>query len=265
MRTTMMKVNKILTKDLPIDIICPFIANYEYDYGIYMDHFSSYDCLNLDDFNDPYHYAVVLYSNLLKEFLHNPKLSLESLQNIATASFFKKFSPDEETNKMISIRLYTKLVDGYEAIRGLLTQYQHIATVLDFHSTIGVSPRNAYYSYIDALMVDKTGTDLFLLIRREGCQDTHAAYNTKILAAIDYCNEASIKINNIYYIGYDWNLFSTNTKIVLNKFYMSDHIKSIADRFSGLMLPNSANLAYCNVCKHKDACAKNHVYSKKKK
>ena len=52
---------------------------------------------------------------------------------------------------------------------------------------------------------------------------------------------------------------------MLNKFYMSDHIKSIADRFSGLILPNSANLAYCNVCKHKDAYCKKSCLLKEEK
>lgn len=258
-------MNKILTKDLPIDIICPFIANYDYDYDHYSKHFSSYDSLNLDDFSDPYKYAAVLYSHVFKEYLNNPKLSLDSLQNIATLLFFKKFDSDVEIHKLISIRLYTKIVEGYEVIHSLLSKYHHIATVLDFHTTVGISPRNAYYSYIDALMVDKKQTDIFLILRKESGLDSHVAYNTKLLAAIDYCNEASIKIGNIYYIGYDWNIFSTNSKITLNKLYVSDHIRSISDKFSKLVLPSSANLAYCNFCENKDLCVKNNVYAKVKK
>lgn len=258
-------MNKILTKDLPVDIICPFINNYEYDYDHYIKHFSSYDCLNLDDFNDPYQYAVVLYSHIFKEYLNNPKLTLESLQNLATLLFFKKFSTEEEIHKMISVRLYTKIVEGYNIIHGLLSQYHHLATVLDFHVTVGINPRNAYYSYIDALMVNKKETDIFLMLRKESGLDSHVGYNTKLLAAIDYCNEAAIKINNIYYIGYDWNLFSTNSKITLNKLYVSDHIRSIAGRFSNLVLPSNANLAYCNFCNNKELCVKNNVYAKVKK
>lgn len=44
-------------------------------------------------------------------------------------------------------------------------------------------------------MVDKQ-TDIFLILRKESGLDSHVvAYNTKLLAAIDYCNEASIKMS----------------------------------------------------------------------
>ena len=257
-----MNMNKILAIDLPMDSVCPYIGFYESSFNEHMNSFPSYDFVSLDNIQQPHHAAAVILDSVMKEYLNNPKLTLETLQNTATSTFFKKFDQDNETHKDISVRLYSRIVDAYNMVSALIGRYQHIATVLDFYTALGIRPRNAYHTYIDAMLVDKKSTDLFLMLRRESGSDVHVGYNIKLLAALDYCAEASIKVDNIYYIGYDWNLFTTNAKLTMSRITVTDHIRNVASRFSSIALPNFANLAYCGQCSHKNSCVKNNFYGK---
>ncbi len=256
-------MNKILSTDLPVDSVCPYIGFYPESKMSHNTYFPSYDFIDVKQYSDqPYLSAVLIFDKVIKEYINNPKLTLDSLQSTATAIFFDMFDSDSDVNKDIALRLYTKIVDAYTAISSLLGNYQHIASMLDFYSTIGIRPRNSYKSYIDAVLVSKTNTDIFLLLRRESVAENHIGYNLKLLAALDYCAEASIGVQNIYYIGYDWNLFNSVSKITLNKITVSDHLRSMANRYKSFVLPNFANLGHCGSCEFKVSCTKNKFYGK---
>lgn len=257
-----MNMNKILAIDLPMDSICPYIGHYESSFAEYINSFPSYDFISLENIQHPSQAAAVLLDSIIKEYLNNPKLTLDALQNSATAAFFKKFDPNIELNKDVAVRLYTRIVEAYNMASSLISKYQHIATVLDFYITLGIRPRHAYHTYIDAMLVDKKSTDLFLVLRRESGSDIHVGYNVKLLAALDYCREASIKVDNIYYIGYDWNLFTTNSKLSLSRVTVTDHLLNVASKLTSITLPNFANLAHCGQCSHKNDCTKNNFYGK---
>ncbi len=256
-------MTKFLSTDFPVDSICPYIGFYPESQNIYKDSFPSYDFIEIERYKDtPYLAAVLIFDKVVKEYINNPKLTLESLQSTATASFFNLFDPESDVNKTIALRLYTKIIEAHTALHSLLGNYQHIASMLDFYSTVGIRPRNAYKTYIDAVLVSKTNTDIFLLLRKQSGADSHVGYNVKLLAALDYCDEASIGVQNIYYIGYDWNLFASNSKISLSKITVTDHLRQVASRYKSFTLPNFSNLGHCGSCSFKLSCTKNKFFGK---
>lgn len=259
--TTQNKI-KLLSCDLPIDSICPFIGTYEDAAINNLELFPSYDFLDMSLFSNPEHVACIIINNLIKEYLSNFKITLESLQSSASIAFFSLFDPSIENNKNIATNMYCRIVEVFNCLDSLVRQYKHIAPALDYYTTIGIRPRNSYKSYIDALFVGASGADLFLVLRKESGADNHVAFNLKLLSAIDYCNEASIKINKIHYIAYNWNLCNSPSKIILKTINMTDYIQNTVYKYSNFILPHSANLGYCGKCAHKLSCVKNNYYGK---
>lgn len=255
--------NKILAIDLGLDAICPYLTTQDDKDSVFKNDVISFDDLNITNYVDsPSSVAAILFNMVMKDFIENPNLPLQGLEAKFTSRYFSIIDPEVEGNLNIAARTYMRIVDAHKILSEIFSQYSHIAPNIDFYCTLGIRPRNAYHTCIDAFLVRPGTTDLFLMLKKEYGSEGSLAYNPKLLSAIDYCNEAKINVGNIYILAYGWNFVTSPAKISIQKISISDYLKSTATKFKSLTFMNGANLAHCPSCHYKDVCSKTNIHNK---
>lgn len=255
--------NKILSLDLGLDAICPYLSMQEDKDAVFKTDIVSFDDLNITNYSDsPAAVSALLFNMIIKDFVEDPSLSLYALEGKFTSRFFSIVDPEDKENLAIAARTYIKIIDAHKILHSVFSGYSHIASNIDFYCTIGIRPRNAYRTCIDAFLVRPGATDLFLILKKEYGSENSLAYNPKLLAAIDYCAEANINVSNIYILAYGWNFSTSAAKIQLQKISITDYLRSTANKFKSMTFMNCANLAHCQSCHYRDTCAKSNIHNR---
>ena len=252
---------KILSLTPALDSICPKISTYP-DYDIrFKNLISNYDFVSVANYiDDPYKASALIIKIVLNDFLDNPSMSLMAIENLFNKYFFSIYDSMNKEHVSIAAKSFIRLTQIHEMIFPVLNQYKHIASNIDFYTTLGIRPRNAYQSCIDAVLVNEKTNDILLINKSSSSLMLNSVINPKVLAALDYCKEASIKISSIFILSYDF--VSLERLPLLKQYSVTDIVNQLSTSYMATVFPNRLNISYCGMCPYNSSCSSATEYIK---